>query len=207
MSLTMSRKGPEGEPLVLQFLDVSRAHMHCDVLRDDFYVEAPAEWGLPADSCLLVRKCWYGMRDAGQAFEFAVRDHFVSQGFVQGQFSPCVYKFVKDGEWFIYFIHGDDYVGLGTRRLLERYKTALDSRLIIKCRGYLGGGPGCCSQIRMLNRILTYVAGRIEQEDMLTYEPDSRHIDLLGAACGLPRERARAERRCGLRKSSSSVTR
>ena len=188
MSLMMSLKGPKGEPLVLQFLDVSRAHPHCDVLRDDFYVEAPAEWGAPADTCLLVRKCWYGMRDAGQAFEFAVRDRFVSQGFEQGMFSPCVYKFAKDGEWFIYFIHGDDYDGLGARMLLERYKAALDTRFIIKCRGYLGGGAGCCSQIRMLIRILTCVAGHTENDDMLTYEADSRHIDLLGAAYGLSQE-------------------
>ena len=38
-SLMMSMKGTGGEPLVLQFLDVSRAYPHAEVLRDDFYVE------------------------------------------------------------------------------------------------------------------------------------------------------------------------
>ena len=31
--------GEEEEPFVLQFLDVSRAYPHAEVLRDDFYVE------------------------------------------------------------------------------------------------------------------------------------------------------------------------
>ena len=35
LSLCMSMTGDNGEPLVLQFLDVSRAHPHCDVLRDN----------------------------------------------------------------------------------------------------------------------------------------------------------------------------
>ena len=53
-SLMMSMKGTGGEPLVLQFLDVSRACPHADVLRDDFYVETVPEMGLPEDTCWLV---------------------------------------------------------------------------------------------------------------------------------------------------------
>ena len=73
----MSMKGAGGERLVLQFLDVSRADPHADAQREDFYFEAVPEMGLPEDTCLLARRGWYGMRDAGQAFEFAVRDHFL----------------------------------------------------------------------------------------------------------------------------------
>ena len=72
--------GVGGELLVIQFLDVSRAYPHAQVLRDDFYVETV---DLPEDTCLLARRGWYGMRDAGQAFEFAVRDHFLDHGFKQ----------------------------------------------------------------------------------------------------------------------------
>ena len=60
---------------------MSRAHQHAEVLRDDVYVEAVPEMGLPEDTCLLARRGWYGMRDAGQAFEFAVRDHFLDHDF------------------------------------------------------------------------------------------------------------------------------
>ena len=73
----MSMKVAGGEPLVLQFLDVCRAYPHAEVLRDDFYVETVPEMGLPEDTCLLARRGWYGMRDERQAFEFAVRDHFL----------------------------------------------------------------------------------------------------------------------------------
>ena len=80
----MSMKGAGGEPLVLQFLDVSTAYTHAEALRDDFYVETVPEMVLPEDTCLLARRGWYGMRDAGQAFEFAVRDHFLDHDFKQG---------------------------------------------------------------------------------------------------------------------------
>ena len=63
-SLMMSMKGAGGEPLVLQFLDVSRAYPNAEVLRDDFNVETVPEMGLPEDTCLLARRGWYGMRDA-----------------------------------------------------------------------------------------------------------------------------------------------
>ena len=87
----MPMEGTGGEPLILQFLDVSRAYPHAKVLRVDFHVETVQEMGLPEDTCLLARRGWYGMRDAGQAFEFAVRDHFLDHVFKQGMFSTCVF--------------------------------------------------------------------------------------------------------------------
>ena len=56
-------------------------HPHAEVLRDDFYVETVPEMGLPEDTCLLAGRGWYGMRDARQAFEFAVRDHSLYHDF------------------------------------------------------------------------------------------------------------------------------
>ena len=82
-SLMMSMKSAGGETFVLQFLDVSRACPLAEVLRDDFYVETVPEMGLPEDRCLLARRGWTGMRDAGQAFEFAVLDQFLDHDFKQ----------------------------------------------------------------------------------------------------------------------------
>ena len=107
----MSMKGAGGEPLVLQFLEVSRAHPHAEVLRDDFYVETVPEMEVPEDTCLLARRGWYGMRDAGQAFECAVRDHFLDHDLKQVMFSACV--FAHRRKFLLYFVYGDDYVGLG----------------------------------------------------------------------------------------------
>ena len=98
-----------GEPLVLQFLDVSRAYPHSEVLRDDFFVETVPEMGLPEDTCVLARRGWYGMRDAGQAFEFAVRDHFLDHDFKQGMFS--LFVFAHRSKFLLYFVHGDVHVG------------------------------------------------------------------------------------------------
>ena len=65
---------------------------------------------LAKDMCLLAKRSWYGMRDAGQAFEFAVRDNFAQKELVQGLFSPCVFRHSLRRLW--YFVHGDDYVGI-----------------------------------------------------------------------------------------------
>ena len=99
------KKGAGGEPLVLQFLDISRAYTHAEVLRDDFYVETVPEMELPEDTCLLARRGCYGMRDARQAFEFAVRDHFLNHDFKQSMFSTCV--FAHRSKFLLYFVRGD----------------------------------------------------------------------------------------------------
>ena len=145
--------------LVLQFLDVSRAYPHAEVLRDDFYVETVPEMGLPEDTCLLARSGWYGMRDAGQAFEFAVRDHFLDHDFKQGMFSTCV--FAHRSKFLLYLVHGDDYVGL-----LEGYKAKLSERFIIKGRVILGAD--CLREIRILNRVITYHPAKPGCPEMLT---------------------------------------
>ena len=180
-SLMMSMTGAGGEPLVMQFLDVSRAHPHCKSLRDDFYVQVPAEMGLEEGMCLLVKRSWYGMRDAGQAFEFAVRDNFVSNEFRQGMFSPCVYR--HDKRMLLYFVHGDDYVGIGVRSDVDWYLERVRERFIIKERGVLG--PGGVNEMRILNRVISYFPAGAGTPEMITYEADQRHADLLVTAYGL----------------------
>ena len=177
----MSMKSAGGEPLVLQFLDVSRAYPHAEVLRDDFYVETVPEMSLPEDMCLLARRGWYGMRDAGQAFEFAVRDHFLDHDSKQGMFSTCV--FVHRSKFLLYFVHGDDYVGLGVRGDVEGFKAKLSERFIIKDRGILSADG--LNEIRILNRVITCHPAKPGCPEMLTYEADQRHADLLMAAYGL----------------------
>ena len=121
------------------------------------------------------------MRDAGQAFEFAVRDHFLDHDFKQGMFSTCV--FAHRSKFLLYFVHGDDYVGLGVRGDLECYKAKLSERFIIKDRGILGADG--LHEIRILNRVITYHPAKPGCSEMLTYEADQRHADLLMAAYGL----------------------
>ena len=56
----MSMKGSSGEPLLMQILDVSRTYPHCEVLRDNVYIDAPKEMGLPPGMCFYVRRCGTG---------------------------------------------------------------------------------------------------------------------------------------------------
>ena len=121
---------------------------------------------------------WYGMRDAGRAFECAVRDHFLDHDdFKQGMFSKWV--FTHRSKFLLYFVHGDDYVGLG----VEGYKAKLSERFIIKDRGILGADG--LHEIRILNRVITYHPATPGCLEMLTHEADQRHADLLMAAYGL----------------------
>ena len=110
-SLAMSMPG-----VVLQLLDVSRAHPHCTGLRENIYIEAPKELGLDPTQCPRLNKCWYGTRDAGQAFEFAVRNDFEANDFSQGAYSPNVCRHKTRRLWD--FVHGDDNVSLGVEVVL-----------------------------------------------------------------------------------------
>ena len=105
---------------ILRCLSIHLRRKNGVPLRDDFYVETVPEMGLPEDTCLLARRGWYGMRDAGQAFEFAIRDHFLDHDFTQGMFSTFV--FAHRSKFLLYFVHGDDYVGPGVRGDLEGSK-------------------------------------------------------------------------------------
>ena len=80
-------------------------------------------------------------------------------------------------------MHGDDYVGLGVRGDLEGYEATLSERFIIKDRGILGADG--LHEIRILNRVITYHPAKPGCPEMLTYEADQRHADLLMAAYGL----------------------
>ena len=87
LSLMMSRKSVGSDPLVMQFLDISKAHPHCPALRKNIYVRLPGDFGLSAGMCTLLMMCLYGLRDAPKAFEFRLREAFVAAGYVPGEYS------------------------------------------------------------------------------------------------------------------------
>ena len=66
---------------------------------------------------------------------------------------------------------------------LESYNAKLSERFIIKNRGILGADG--LHEIRILNRVITYHPAKPGCPEMLTYEADQRHADLLMAAYGL----------------------
>ena len=104
------------------------------------------------------RACWLGStgmgcETRGQASEFAVRDHFLDHDFEHGMFSTCV--FAHRSKLLLYFVHGDDFVGLGVRGDLEGYRATLSELFIIKDRGILGADG--LHEMQILNRVITII--------------------------------------------------
>ena len=64
LSLAMTKRPGIEEDRVLSFLDISRAHPHCDALRENLYVDLPREAGCPEGYCALLKKSLYGLRAA-----------------------------------------------------------------------------------------------------------------------------------------------
>ena len=71
LASAMSRGGME--EVVVSFLDISRAHPHCEALRTDLFIELPADAGAPEGHVGHLVKSLYGLRDAPKAFERKVR--------------------------------------------------------------------------------------------------------------------------------------
>ena len=92
-------------------------------------------------------------------------------------------SFAHRSKFLLYFAHGDDYVGLGVRGDLEGYKAKLSERFIIKDRRILGADG--LHEILILNRVITCHPAKPRCPEMLTYEADQRHANLLMVAYGL----------------------
>ena len=98
-------------------------------------IAAPKELGSDPLQCLPLRRCGYGIRDAGQTFEFVVRDDLEVHNFSQGTHSQCVCRHRTRRLWYI--VHGDD-VGLGAEVDFDGYRQQVSKRFILKLRGCLG---------------------------------------------------------------------
>ena len=180
-SLMMSMKGTGGEPLALQFLDVSRAYSHAEVLRDDFYVETVPQMGLRK-----TRACLLGVVGMGCEMQDRLWNSLsVIISWIMTLNKGCSVhaSSLHRSKFLLYFVHSDDYTGIGVRGDLEGYKAKLSERFIIKDRGILAADG--LHEIRILNRVITYHPAKPGRPEMLTYEADQRHADLLMAAYGL----------------------
>ena len=100
--------------------------------------------------------CLYGLRDAGLNFEFKVTAIMVQGGFVQGSFNAYLYHH-KERDVTV-FVHGDDFIGLGSRGQIQWFINLLKSGLIVKVRGILGPDKarGDVQEIICLNRIIRW---------------------------------------------------
>ncbi|CAK0838220.1 unnamed protein product [Prorocentrum cordatum] len=139
-------------------LDISRAHLHSELLRR-VYLKAPAEdEKCGEDERWLLLKAMHGLRDAGAAFDLKVEKVMEELGARQRQFSLCVYRMGS----LVARRHGDDFVVFGGRSEARDFEAGLGKRLIVQCRGILGpeASEGDVKEIVVLNRILRWAGPR-----------------------------------------------
>ena len=79
----MSHPPVDDEYFVVIFLDLTKVHPHCATRRQNVYIQLPPEAGAAEDECGLCHKTLYGLRDANQALEFAIKDGFEQCDFIQ----------------------------------------------------------------------------------------------------------------------------
>ncbi|CAK0830057.1 unnamed protein product [Prorocentrum cordatum] len=180
--MAMSSDPSEGR--VLRFLDISRAHPHCEIKRT-VYIKLPEEDPMSQEigTCGLLRKALYGARDAGQNFELATAETVIGAGCDQSAFSPCVYCH-KDLQ-VSFFHHGDDFVLEGSRDGTGSICEALKTNIIAKDRGVLGPAPTDAKEITCLNRVMRWRDRWCQGGKAIEYEADPRHAQILHAQLGM----------------------
>ena len=91
-------------------------------------------------------------------------------GFTRGHASPCT--FYHKGKGIRTYIHGDDYVSVGSDSALKWLKEELEKKYEIKTE-VLGPDKTDSQQVKVLNRIITWTS------DGVQYEADPRHVELI----------------------------
>ena len=76
-------------------------------------------------------------------------------------------------------------MGAGLRSQLLDFAQKLGKHLIVKVRGLLGPKKTDLKQIGLLNRLITWHDGHGGKPDSLTWEGDSRHVNILCSQLGV----------------------
>ncbi|CAK0865658.1 unnamed protein product, partial [Prorocentrum cordatum] len=149
---TRYRTNAEEDQHVLMFLDITRAHPHCEM-----------------------KRCLYGCRDAGQNFELLVRETLEGKmGFSCGAWCPCIYR-RGDGK-LVAYVYGDNFVLKGSRTDNLEFYRELQKYMWVKLEGMLGPNKsaGDVQEVVCLNRVFRWVSrGDVE------LEADSRHAFIM----------------------------
>ena len=164
---------------VIMINDVARAFFEAKAMRT-VCVELPEEGRTQEDRredmVGLLKMSLYGTRDAATNWQNEVAKEMVKWGFRRGRYNPCLYwhKELKIRT----LVHGDDFVSVGDKESVIKFKQRLEERFEIKTR-ILGSSAGEEKEGRVLNRVIRVTANGWE------YEPDQRHVDIIVEAMGL----------------------
>ena len=118
----------------------------------------------------ILQKSLYGTRDAARNFQQHVRGIMTQAGFRVGRYSPCTFwhpqRMIKT------FVHGDDFVSVGTEAQLNWMEGYLKKKFEVKINR-IGHGANVKREGRILNRIIRATKEGFE------LEADQRHADLI----------------------------
>ena len=105
----------------LMYADVSRAYFYARAVRP-VYVRLPEEDTEAGDEgkCGKLLMSMYGTRDAALNWALEYGETLRKAGYVQGRSNPCLFHNKSLGVSVV--VHGDDFVGVGPNRHLEKLK-------------------------------------------------------------------------------------
>ena len=169
-------KGEEDKVLMIN--DVARAFFEAPASRQ-VCVELPdedlTEEERDMDLVGLLKKNFYGTRDAATNWQEEVAKEMLGWGVIRGTYNPCLCYHPK---WKLRtLVHGDDFVPVGFRSSMKEMRAALEKRFEIKT-AVIGTGKEEESEGRILNRIVRVT------EDGWEYEPDQRHAVMIVNSLG-----------------------
>ena len=145
----IKRVSRNNRPLKLSFIDVKKAHLCSDVLRE-LYVEPPPEANEPLDIVWQLQRAMYGTRDAAAAWEREWTRTLSSVGFESGVSNPALLHSEKLNAFMV--IHGDDFVTLGNHEALSEVERVMSSHCTMKVRAVLGASRHDAKEVRIANR-------------------------------------------------------
>ena len=102
-------------------------------------------------------------------------------GFIRTK--ACGQLFFHPAKDILSMVHGDDFVGVGPNRHLEKLKQSLEEKYRIKTE-VLGRGAGQKPEIRILNKVVRDTPEGIE------LEADPRHSEIVVRELGLQNAKA-----------------
>ena len=105
----------------------------------------------------------------------------ISWGFSRGRYNPCLYFHQTTGLKTI--VHGDDFVSVGNRAAMAKFRKQLERRFEIKTK-VIGTGDDEDGVGKVLNRVISVT------DDGWEYEPDQRHAEIIIDELGLKEARS-----------------
>ena len=162
---------------VLLVIDVRRAHFYAKARRR-VHIELPeGDGGGPSSrQCGLLRKSFYGTRDAAQNWECELGGFSEEIGLRRGQASTCLYS--EEARGISTSVHGDDVTVKGSREDAEWLIRKFKEKFEIKTQ-MIGEAADLVKELQILNRSVRWSSRG------LWIEADLRHVREVIKALGL----------------------